>query len=67
MTSVTTKSTDFKGSPYGITGEEVVIGLDTSELNHTELHYHVVNQFLRLGLGKSTFLQVTLDIDIEEG
>ena len=66
MTAVTTKSTNFKSSPYRVTREEVVVRLDTSELNHTKLHYKVIDQLLSLRLSKSTLLEISLDVDIKE-
>ena len=59
-------TTDLKGSPNRVTGEELVVGRDTCELDHTKLHNEVVDELLCLLLGKCTFLKITLDIDIKE-
>ena len=54
-------------SPHGITAEQLIIGRNTGELHHAELHNHMVNQLLRLGLGNHTVLQIALHVNIKEG
>ena len=54
----------FQSYPYWVTGEELVVRRDTSEFNHTEFVYHVVNKLLCLFLCKGSVLKVSLNIDI---
>ena len=58
---------DLEGSPNRVTGEELVVGRDTCELHHTKLHNEVIDELLCFLLGEGAFLEVTLDVDIEEG
>ena len=66
-TAVQTSAADFQRRPDGVAGEQLLIGGDAGELDHTELHDDVVNQLLRLGLGDDAVFEVTLDINVEEG
>ncbi len=65
-TSVLAESAHFEGGPYGVAGEEFVVGRDACELHHAELHHEVVDEFLCLALGEGALLQVALDVDVEE-
>ena len=58
VTSVNTDTTNFKCSPNRVTGEQLVVGLDTSELNHTELHNYMIDELLSLLLCKDTGLHI---------
>ena len=66
MTSVNTDTTNLKSSPYRVSGEQLVVGLDSCEFNHTEFHYHVVNKLLSFLLSDNTVLKVSFNIDIKE-
>ena len=57
----------FEGGPHRVAAEELVVAFDTGELDHTELHDHVVHEFLRFAFGERTVLEVAFDIDVEEG
>ena len=65
-TAVLTLTADGQCSPYRVAGEQLVVGRNTSELNHSELEYEVVDELLSLSLSQSAVVDVTLDIDIEE-
>ena len=54
-------------SPNGVAGEEVVILGSTQEAHDAQLHDHLVDELLSLLLGEGTVLEVTLDVDVEEG
>ena len=66
MTAIHSDTTNFQSSPYRVTGEQLVVRRNTSELNHSELEYEVVDELLSLSLSQSAVIDVTLDIDIEE-
>ena len=65
-TSVYAKTSDSQSSPYRVTREQLVVRLNTSELNHTQLHYEVVNDLLSLSLVDNAILKVSLHININE-
>ena len=54
-------------SPDGVAGEQLVVAGDAGELDHAELHDHVVDELLRLALGQDALVQIALDVDIQEG
>ena len=58
---------DFEGGPHRVAAEELVVRFDTGELDHAELHDHVVHKFLGFAFGKHAVLEVTFDINVEEG
>ena len=66
-TAIYADTANFQGSPYRVTGEQLVVGRDSCELHHTEFHYQMVDQLLCLSLGKGTVLKVTLNVNIKEG
>ena len=66
-TAVHTDTGHFQGSPHGVAAEQLVVAGDAGELDHTELHDQMVDEFLGLALGEDAAVQVTLDIDIQEG
>ena len=57
----------LQGRPHGVAGEQLVVAGDAGKLDHAELHDHVVDQLLSLGLGQDAVVQIALDIDIQEG
>ena len=57
----------FQGGPHGVAGEQLVVAGDAGELDHAELHDHVVDELLSLALGQDALVQIALDIDVEEG
>ena len=57
----------FQRCPHGVAGEQLVVAGDAGKLDHAELHDHVVDQLLSLGLGQGAVVQIALDIDIQEG
>ena len=67
MTAIHTDTTNLKGSPGRVTGEELVVGRDTCELNHAEFHRHMVDDLLCLGFCQHAVFQVALKVDIKEG
>ena len=58
---------DFEGGPHRVTAEELVVRFDTCELDHAELHDHVVHEFLGFAFCERAVLEVTFDINVEEG
>ena len=66
-TAVQAGAAHGEGRPHGVAGEELLIALDAGELDHAELHDHVVDQLLGLLLGDEAALQVALDVDVQEG
>ena len=56
VTAVHADTANFQSSPYRVTGEQLVVRRNTSELNHTELHGHMVDQLLSFFLGQGAFL-----------
>ena len=66
-TAIHAQSGNFQRGPDGVAGEQLVVGGDSCELDHAELHHQVVYKLLRFSLRKCPFLQVTLDIDVKEG
>ena len=66
VASVHAHTTNLECSPNGVAREELVVRWDTSELNHAELHYQVVDELLSLGLGKSTLFNITCNINVKE-
>ena len=58
---------DFEGGPHRVAAEELVVRFDTCELDHAELHDHVVHEFLGFAFSERAVLEVTFDIDVEEG
>ena len=67
VASILSETCNFQCRPNRVAGEELVVGRNSRELHHTELHGHVIDQFLCLGLGKCTFLKVTVYININKG
>jgi len=57
----------FQRCPDGVAGEQLVVAGDAGELDHAELHDHVVDELLSLALGQDALVQIALDINIEEG
>ncbi len=64
--SVLTHAAHLEGCPHGVAGEELVVGGYAGEFHHAELHHQVVDEFLCLAFGERAFLQVALDVDVEE-
>ena len=50
MTTVYTDTGKIDSSPYRISGEKLVVRLNTCKLDHTELHGHVIDELLCLFL-----------------
>ena len=65
-TAVQARAAHSQRGPYGVAGEELLIALDAGELDHAELHDHMVDQLLGFGLGDQAVLQVALDVDVQE-
>ena len=65
--SIYAGSGHIQGRPYRVAGEQLVVGGDPGKFYHTKLHGKVIDQLLCLGLSQDTLLQVTLNIDIQEG
>ena len=65
-TSVGAETADLECCPYGVTGEQLVVGRDTGELDHTKLHYEMVDELLSFLLCKGSVLKVSVDIDVKE-
>ena len=65
-TSVHTNTGNVYGSPYRVSGEQLIIRLNTSKFNHTEFHCHMVNQFLCLYLCQCSIGKVSFNVDIKE-
>ena len=55
------------GRPVRVAGEDGVIVLGTQEADDAQLHDDVVDELLGTGLVQRAVLQVTLDVDVEEG
>ncbi len=66
VTAVLTDTCHLECCPYGVTREELVVGRNTSELHHTELHHEMVDELLGILLGEGALVEIALDIDIEE-
>ena len=56
-TAVHADTCHFQGCPYRVAGEQLVVGRDSCEFNHTEFHYQMVDQLLSLFLSQGTVLQ----------
>jgi len=65
-TSINTHTSNFQSSPYRVTGEQLIVGRDSCEFNHTEFHYQMVYQLLSLFLGQDSFFDISFDVDIKE-
>ena len=65
-TSVHTHTCDFKGCPYRVAGEQLVVGLNSRKFYHAEFHNHMVDQLLCLFFSQGAVLKITLDVDVEE-
>ena len=61
-----TDTTHIQGSPYRITGKQLVIGFNTGEFYHTKLHGHMIHQLLCFLLRQSAICQISLNINIQE-
>ena len=61
-----THSADFQCSPNRITGEQLVVGLDSCKFYHTEFHCHMVDEFLCFFLCQNAVFQISLDVNIKE-
>jgi len=57
----------FQRCPDGVAGEQLVVAGDAGELDHAELHDHVVDELLGLALGQGAVVQIALDVDVQEG
>ncbi len=66
-TAVLAEASDLKGGPNRVAGEELLVARDAGELDHAELEDEVVDELLGLGLGDLAGLEVTLDVDVQEG
>ena len=66
VAAVHTKTSYFESCPNWVAREELVVRWDTSELHHAELHNDMVDKFLCFSLGQCTFLEVAVDVNIEE-
>ena len=66
-TAVHSNAGNLQCCPYRISGKQLIVGLDSCKLHHTELHGDMVDQLLCLGLCKRSFLQITIDVNIKEG
>ena len=58
---------DAFGRPVGIAAEQRVVVRRAQEAHDAKLLHQLVPQLLRAGLVERAFLQVALDVDIEEG
>ena len=58
---------DFQRRPDRVAGEELIVGRDTGEFDHAELHDDMVDKLLRFLLRQSAFLEIPFDVDIQEG
>ena len=56
MTAIYADTGKIDGSPYRISGEQLVVRLNTCKLDHTELHGHVIDQLLCLCLSQCAVL-----------
>jgi hypothetical protein len=65
-TAIYADTANLQGSPYRVTGEQLVVGRDSCELHHTEFHYQMVDQLLSLFLGQDSFFDISFDVDIKE-
>ena len=66
VTTVNADTTNFECSPNRVTWEEFVVWRNSCELNHSELHCHVVDKFLSFLFCDCACFEVTLDVDVEE-
>ena len=57
---------DLQRRPDRVAGEQRVVARNPGELDHAELHHHMVDQLLRLRLGDEAARQIALHIDIQE-
>ena len=57
---------DLQRRPDRVAGEQRVVARNAGELDHAELHDHVVDQLLRLLLSDEAALKVALHVDIQE-
>ena len=67
MATIHTQTCQIQCSPYRVTGEQLVIRRNTCKFHHTELHRHMIDQLLCFTFGKNSCLQITFDINIQEG
>ncbi len=67
MAAVLAKTCDLQRCPHRISGEELVVGGNSRELDHAQLHDEVVNELLGLLLGDLSLGEISLDVDVEEG
>ena len=65
--AVLSHASDFQGRPDGVAREEGVIGRNTGEFDHAELHDEVVYELLSAFLSEDAGSEVAVDIDIKEG
>ena len=65
-TSVHTHTSNFQSSPNRVTGEQLIVGWDSCEFNHTAFHYQMVDQLLSLFLGQDSFFNISFNVDVKE-
>ncbi len=65
--AVLSHTSDFEGGPDGVAREEGVIGRNTGEFDHAELHDEMVDELLGAFFGELARSEVAVDVDVEEG
>ena len=66
-TAIDADTTDRFGHPGRVAGEQRVVVMRPQETHHAQLDDQIVDQFLRFDFGQHAFLDVALDVDVEEG
>ncbi len=66
-TAVDADTADRFGHPGRVAREQRVVVVRPQETDHAQLDDQIVDQFLRFAFGEYAFLDVTLDVDVEEG
>src|SRR5574344_1018884 len=64
--AVLSQSANLESCPHRVAAKQLIIGRNACKLHHAEFHHKVINQFLSLRFGKSAFLKVTLNVNIQE-
>ena len=67
VTAIHADTCYFQCSPNRITGEQLVVGLDSCKFYHTEFHCHMVDEFLCFFLCQNAVFQISLNVNIKEG
>ena len=66
-TSIHAKASHFQGRPYRVTGKQLIVRRNARKFYHAALHNEVIDQLLCLCLCDRSVLQISLNINIEEG